>query len=163
MLRLVIPVPESAVPDIRPGSEVQVRVPVLNKTFQGIVARVSDQLDLSTRTMHTEIDVPNPRLEIVPGMYAEASLVLKKRPDTLSVPVESIERQGASATVLLVTKENHLQERQVQLGIETSDQVEVLSGLNENDLVVVGNRSQLRVGMAVQPKLISNALTSGGM
>ena len=163
VLRLVIPVPESAVPDIRPGSEVQVRVPVLNKTFQGIVARVSDQLDLSTRTMHTEIDVPNPRLEIVPGMYAEASLVLKKRPDTLSVPVESIERQGASATVLLVTKENHLQERQVQLGIETSDQVEVLSGLNENDLVVVGNRSQLRVGMAVQPKLISNALTSGGM
>jgi RND family efflux transporter MFP subunit len=142
---------------------VQIRVPVLNKTFQGTVARVSDQLDLSTRTMHTEIDVPNSRLEIVPGMYAEASLVLKKRPDALSVPVEAIERQGASATVLLVTKENHLQERQVQLGIETSDQVEVLSGLNENDLVVVGNRSQLRVGMAVQPKLISSALTSGGM
>ena len=159
----MIPVPESAVPDIRRGSEVQVRVPVLNKTFQGTVARVSDQLDLSTRTMHTEIDVPNPRLEIVPGMYADASLVVKERPNTLSVPVESIERQGTSATVFLVTKENQLQERQVQLGIETPDQVEVLSGLNENDLVVVGNRSQLRAGMTVRPKLISNALTNGGM
>jgi multidrug efflux pump subunit AcrA (membrane-fusion protein) len=96
-------------------------------------------------------------------MYAEVSLALKQRPNTLSVPVEAIERQGASATVLLVNSQNQLQERQVQLGIETSDQVEVLSGLNENDLVVVGNRSQLRAGMTVRPKLISNALTSGGI
>lgn len=163
VLRLVIPVPESAVPDIRRGGEVQVRVPVLNKTFQGTVARVSDQLDLSTRTMHTEIDVPNPRLEIIPGMYAEASLVLKERPNTLSVPVQAVEHQGATATILLVNSENQLQERQVQLGIETPDQVEVLSGLNENDLVVVGNRSQLRAGMTVRPRLISNAPSSGGM
>ena len=163
VLRLVIPVPESAVPDIRRGSELRVRVPVLNKTFQGTVARVSDQLDLSTRTMHTEIDVPNPGLEIVPGMYAEASLVLKERSDVLSVPVQAIERQGTGTSVFVVNKENQVQEQQVQLGIETSDQAEVISGLNENDLVVVGNRSQLRPGMTVRPKLISSAMTSGGL
>jgi RND family efflux transporter MFP subunit len=163
LLRLVIPVPESAVPTIKIGSGVEVRVPVLNKTFQGTVARVSDEVDLSTRTMRTEIDVPNPHLEIVPGMYAEASLVLKQRPDALSVPVQAIDHQEGGATVLLVNQEDQLQERPVQLGIETSDRVEVLSGLNENDLVVVGNRSQLRPGMKVQPKLVSNVPTSGGM
>ncbi len=163
LLRLVIPVPESAVPTIKIGGTVEIRVPVLNKTFQGTVARVSDQVDLSTRTMYTEIDVPNPHLEIVPGMYAEASLVLKQRPDALSVPVEAIDRQAGGATVLLVNGEDQVEERPVQLGIETSDRVEVLSGLDENDLVVVGNRSQLRPGMKVQPKLVSNAPTSGGM
>jgi RND family efflux transporter MFP subunit len=163
LLRLVIPVPESAVPTIKIGGGVEVRVPVLNKTFQGTVARVSDEVDLSTRTMRTEIDVPNPHLEIIPGMYAEASLVLKQRPDALSVPVQAIDNQAGGATVLLVNSEDQLQERPVQLGIETADRVEVLSGLNENDLVVVGNRSQLRPGMKVQPKLVSNVPVSGGV
>ena len=163
LLRLVIPVPESAVPTIKIGGKVEVRVPVLNKTFQGTVARVSDEVDLSTRTMHTEIDVPNPHREIIPGMYAEASLVLKERSDTLSVPIQAIDHQAGGTTVLMVNKQNQVQERPVQLGIETPDQVEVLSGLDQNDLVVVGNRSQLRPGMTVQPKLVSNGLTSGGM
>lgn len=163
VLRLVIPVPESAVPNIRPGSSVQVRVPVLNKTFQGTVARVSDQVDLSTRTMHTEIDVPNANLVIIPGMYAEASLVLKEKHDALAVPVQALDQQGGRVTVFAIDRNNRIQERQVQLGIETPDQVEVLSGLDENDLVVVGNHSQLRVGSTIQPKLISNGLTGGGM
>jgi multidrug efflux pump subunit AcrA (membrane-fusion protein) len=87
LLRLVIPVPESAVPGIRLGNPVQVQVPVLGKTFQGTVARISDQVDLSTRTMHTEIDVSNPKLEIIPGMYAKASIILKEKHGALVVPV----------------------------------------------------------------------------
>ena len=161
LLRLVIPVPESAVPEIRLGSPVQVRVPVLGKTFQGIVARIADQVDLSTRTMHTEIAVPNPGLQIVPGMYAEASLVLKENQMVLSVPVQALARQEDRVTVFLVDKDNKIQERQVQVGIEMPDQVEILSGLDENDIVVIGNRSQLRTGMAIQPKLISSASTGG--
>ncbi len=162
VLRLVVPVPESAVPDIRSGTSVQVRVPVLGKVFQGTVARVSDQVDLSTRTMHAEIDVANANLMIVPGMYAEASLVLKEKQGTLAVPVQALDRQEGRVTVFAVDKNNKIEERQVQTGIETPDLVEVVSGLNENDLVVVGNRSQLRTGTTIQPKLVSNGLTSGG-
>jgi len=163
LLRVVIPVPESAVPDIRMGSSVQVRVPVLGKTFQGKVARLSGQVDFSTRTMHTEIEVPNPKLEIVPGMYAEASIVLREKREALAVPVQALSREGSKVTVFLVDKNNKIQERPVQLGIETPDQVEVVSGLDQDDLVVVGNRSQLRPGMTIVPKLISAASTSGGM
>lgn len=163
LLRLVIPVPESAVPDIRPGSPVEVRVPVLRKTFQGTVARVADQVDLSTRTMHTEIDVRNPTLEIIPGMYAEASLVLKQEHDALAVPVQALNQQQGRATVLRVDKNHQIQEQQIQVGIETPDQVEVLSGLDENDLVVIGNRSQLRAGATIRPKLIASGSSSGGM
>jgi RND family efflux transporter MFP subunit len=163
LLRLVIPVPESAVSKIRLGSAVEVSVSTLGKKFQGKVARFADQVDTATRTMHTEVDVPNPKGELVPGMYASVSLVLNDERNALAVPVQALARTEDRVSVLLIDKQNKLEERAVQIGIETPDQVEILSGLNEGDLVVVGNRSQLQPGMTVQPKIISSAQTSGGM
>src|SRR5262249_25777521 len=60
-LRLILPVPESMVPSIHLGSQVEVRVQSLGRTFQGRVARFSDRVSSSTRTMDTEVDVANPR------------------------------------------------------------------------------------------------------
>lgn len=162
LLRLVIPIPESAVSKIRLGSPVEVSVSTLGKKFQGKVARFADQVDMATRTMHTEVDVPNPTGELVPGMYASASLVLNDERNALSVPIQALTRTEDRVSVLLINKQNKLEERSVQIGIETPDQVEILSGLNEGDFVVVGNQSQLQPGMAVQPKIISSAPTSGG-
>jgi RND family efflux transporter MFP subunit len=162
LLRLVIPIPESAVSKIRLGSPVEVSVSTLGKKFQGKVARFADQVDMATRTMHTEVDVPNPMGELVPGMYASASLVLSDERNALSVPIQALTRTEDRVSVLLINKQNKLEERSVQIGIETPDQVEILSGLNEGDFVVVGNQSQLQPGMAVQPKIISSAPTSGG-
>jgi RND family efflux transporter MFP subunit len=162
LLRLVIPIPESAVSKIRLGSPVEVSVSTLGKKFQGKVARFADQVDMATRTMHTEVDVPNPAGELVPGMYASASLVLNDERNALAVPIQALTRTEDHVSVLLINKQNKLEERSVQIGIETPDQVEILSGLNEGDLVVVGNQSQLQPGMAVQPKIISSAQTSGG-
>jgi RND family efflux transporter MFP subunit len=159
VLRLVIPVPESAVPNIRPGGKVEVRVTVLKKTFQGSVARIVHEVDLSTRTMHTEIDVPNPNLEIVPGMYAEASLALQEKRNALAIPVQALSRQEAHTTVFVVDPENKIQERTIQIGLETSNDVEVVSGLSDGQMVVVGNRSQLRPGMAVRPKQVSSSVS----
>jgi RND family efflux transporter MFP subunit len=162
LLRLVIPVPESAVSRIRLGSPVEVSVSTLEKKFEGKVARFADQVDMATRTMHTEVDVPNPSGELVPGMYASASLVLNNERNALAVPVQALTRAEDRITVLLIDKNNKLEERPVKIGIEAPDQVEILSGLAEGDLVVIGNRSQLQPGMAVQPKVISIAQTSGG-
>ena len=163
LLRLVIPVPESAVSKIRLGSPVEVSVSALGKKFQGKVARFADQVDTATRTMHTEVDVPNSSGELVPGMYASASLVLNDERNALAVPVQALTRTEDSVTVLLINRQNKLEERPVQIGTETPDQVEIISGLSEGDLVVVGNRSQLQPGIAVQPKVISSTHTSGGM
>lgn len=162
LLRLVIPVPESSVSKIRLGSPVEVEVSTLGKKFEGKVARFADQVDMATRTMHTEVDVPNPKGELVPGMYASASLILKDEKNALAVPVQSLNRAENQVTVLLINKQNKLEERAVRIGVEASDQVEILSGLAEGDLVVIGNRSQLQPGMAVQPKIVSIAQTSGG-
>ncbi len=160
-LRLVIPIPESAVPNTKIGSAVQVRVPVLNKTFKGTVARIADQLDLSTRTMHTEIDIPNPNLEIVPGMYAYATLVLQHRNNVLTVPVQALDRQGTDVSVLRVNAQHKLARVKVQTGLETPSFVEVTSGLNPGDMVVVSARSQLRNGETVEPEIVAVSTLQG--
>ncbi len=163
LMRLVIPVPESAVPEIRLGSPVEVRVPVLNKSFRGTVARFAGEVDVSTRTMHTEIDVPNPKLELVPGVYAEASITLREKRNALAVPIQAVIRTEDRTTVFTVGSDNKIQESTVQLGIETPNKIEILSGLTEGEMVVVGNRSQLRPGLRVQPKVTSETPVNGGL
>ena len=86
LFRLVIPVPESSVRYIRVGEAVAVHVPALNRTFPATVARFSVDVKESTRTMHTEVDVPNAQHLLMPGMYAEADLTLEQRSDVPTYP-----------------------------------------------------------------------------
>jgi RND family efflux transporter MFP subunit len=155
-LRLVVPVPESAVPQIHLGSVVQVRVGALNRTFEGRVARFSDALDSQTRTMETEIDVENRNGTLVDGMYAETSLILSEKDGVLTVPIQAVQREESGTSVLMVDREGRVQERAVKLGAEGNDLVEILSGLAEGDQVVIGNRSELRPGEKVHPKPVED-------
>ena len=153
LLRLMIQVPESAVSMIHLGSLAAIRVPELRRNFSGKVARFANMVTLDTRTMDTEIDVPNPKLELLPGMYATVSLQLDRKPDALIAPVESILRRGDSATALVVNRQSELEQRTLETGVETANQVEILSGLGDGELVITGGRSQLRPGEKVRPKL----------
>lgn len=151
-LRLVLPIPESAASRIRLGDVVNVRVQSLQKDFQGKVARFADSLDVQTRTMSTEIDFENRDGQLMPGMYAEAKLELRGKKDALVVPLEAITRSGTDATVLTINPQNVLEEKRVTLGLEGSANIEVLSGLQEGERIVVGSRALYRAGERVQPK-----------
>ena len=162
LLRLILPVPESAVPTVHLGQQVDVRVPTLKRSFPGKVERFSDKLSMATRTMDTEVDVTNPSLVIIPGMYAEVDLNLDSRHGVLVVPIPAVDvgSDESSGQVALVTPENHIEIRKVQLGLQTSTRVEIRSGLKEGDLVVVGSRSGLQAGQEVKPKITSMAAAS---
>jgi RND family efflux transporter MFP subunit len=151
LFRLVIPVPESYVRYIRVGDAVQVRVPSLDRTFPGKVARFSVDVREDTRTMHTEVDVPNPDRVLVPGMYAEASLALEKKDKALSVPLQAVSHENDHTSVYVVTPEKEIAIRPVTLGLQTSNDVEVLSGVSEGEMVVVSDRSGLKAGEKVRP------------
>ena len=155
-LRLSIAVPESAVSHIRVGAPVEVRVDALNRTLPGTVARSAGKVNPDTRTMETEVDVANPDLTLVPGMYAHASIALAHARGVVVVPVQAVDRTESGATVLLVTH-GQVERHAVTLGMEAPDRVEILTGVNEHDLVVIGNRSQLRPGTAVNTKLDAGA------
>jgi RND family efflux transporter MFP subunit len=126
----------------------------LNRNFQGRVARFADALDQQTRTMQTEIDVENRDGTLVDGMYAETNLTLSEKDGALTVPIQAVQREGSGASVLLVDDDGRIRERQVKLGEEGNDRIEILSGLSEKEQVVIGNRSEFRPGEKVQPKLV---------
>ncbi len=148
-LRLVLPVPESAVATIHAGQKVEVRVPTLKRTFSGKVSRFADSLALDTRTMHTEVDVPNLDWLLIPGMYAEVNLGLDRRDHVLTIPIVAVHDGHA----YVVTAENRVEVRKIETGLETADKVEVRSGLKEGEMVVVGSVSGLQSGATVHPKL----------
>jgi RND family efflux transporter MFP subunit len=161
LLRLSLPVPESAVPLVRLGEQVDVKVSALNRTFPGRVARFAAKVDEATRTMKTEVDVPNPKLELVPGMYAEVDLITEQRKNVLSVPVEAIDGSGSSTQVFAVRSSGVVQVVPIRPGVESAELVEIRSGdLKEGDEVVVGSRAGLKEGMKVQPKAIALARDS---
>ena len=155
LLRLVIPVPERAVSEIRDGQSLEVDVSGLKKTFTGKIARFSDQIDPATRTMHTEVTVPNPTFELVPGMYASVRIPLHSAANVLTIPVQAIQFTGAGQGVaLIVNPQKRLEKREVKLGLQTAAEAEVLSGLSEGDTVVFGEQNQFKDGQLVSPKLV---------
>ena len=157
MFRLVIPVPESYVRYIKIGDPIKVRVPALQRDFPGKVARFSVDVGQATRTMHTEVDVPNPKGLLIPGVYAEATLALDRKGDALVVPLQAVNQGSDRISVLVVNSSNKIEDREITIGIQTDNEAEVLSGLNEGDQVVISDRSGLRAGESVHPKLIQAA------
>jgi len=150
----VIPVPESYVRFIHVGDPVKVIVDSRNRTVGGRVARFSVDVKEETRTMHTEVDVPNPNRELVPGLYAEATITLEKKGNALAVPIQAL-NQGDHDTVYVVTPANKIEVRPVTVGIETPEYAEILSGLQEGESIVLGDRSSLKEGQSVKAKAIS--------
>ena len=157
-LRLDFPVTVDYVKDVQLGDSVEVRVDSLNgKTFTGTISRFTHEVDDNTRTMITEIEVPNPNLELMPGMYATVVLKVEKHLQALAVPTEAVAGEK-TPTVYVVNQVNQIEEHSVKLGLETADKYEILSGLHEGDLVVIGNRSGFQAGQKVEPKLIQLSL-----
>jgi len=154
LLRLDFPVSVEYVKDIHVGDKVEVRVESLGgRPFTGTVTRFTDKVADNTRTMITEIEVANPDLTIVPGMYATVVLKVEDHPDALAIPLQAAPAAGTTA-VLLINDRREIEERPVTLGLQTPSEYEVVSGLQEGDLVMMGNPAQLKPGQKVEPKLV---------
>jgi RND family efflux transporter MFP subunit len=155
-LRLDFPVSVAYVKDIQLGDQVEVRVESLKgKPFTGTISRSTQKVDEDTRTMIMEIEVPNPKLELVPGMYATVVLKVERRPQALVIPTEAVSTDKKTS-VYVVNHEQKIEERTVTLGLETPGKYEVLAGLKDGELVVLGSRSQFKPGQKVEAKPIDS-------
>jgi RND family efflux transporter MFP subunit len=152
VLRLVLPIPESIAAQIRLGQPIKVRVQALNQDFVGKVSRFADALNQQTRTMETEVDFQNKDGRLLPGMYVEADVSHDQKKNVLTVPAEAARQNGDSGTVLVVDAQNVVEERHVKLGQSDGTWIEILSGLNEGEHVIVGHLGEYRTGQKVQPK-----------
>jgi RND family efflux transporter MFP subunit len=153
LLRLMLPVPEEDVAAIRNGQHVSVDVPALQRTFDGTITRFADRVQMSTRTMTAEVDVKNPQLTLIPGMYAEVKLGTAEAKNATAVPPEAVDGTGDSQRLFLVDSAGKVQTRNVHTGIQSPQYVQILSGINAGDVVITGRRSDLHDGQKVQPLL----------
>lgn len=152
LLRLDFPVSVKYVQDVRLGAAVDVRVESLgNKTFSGDISRFTGQVNETTRTMITEVEVKNPNLEIFPGMYATVVLKVEHRWHVPTVPTEAVESKKTS-TVIVVNENNEIEQREVTLGLQTPNRYEVITGLKEGEKVMIGNQSRVHPGEKVTAK-----------
>ena len=151
LLRLIVPVPESAVSSVRVGSAVDVTVNTIERTFPGRVTRSEGKLALNTRTMNTEIDVPNRDYALVPGMYAQVNVHMKQSRDVLATPVDAIEEVDGAPRVYVV-RNSIILIVPVTTGIKTAEQQEIRSGLADGDMVVVAVMPACTMGSGFRPE-----------
>ncbi len=159
-LRLVFPVSMSYVPFIKVGLPIEIHIEGIEGSVPGKVSRFSREVDSATRNMHVEALVTNADLKLAPGLYVKVRLEFDRHTNVLTAPVQAISL-GESPTVAVIGKDNVLEERPVKIGLRSSDKVEIIAGLSENDLVVVAGRGQLKTGQRVQPKEVELPTAEG--
>jgi RND family efflux transporter MFP subunit len=161
LLRLVLPIPESIAGQIHLGEPVKVRVQALNQDFVGKVSRFADALNQQTRTMETEVDFQNKDGKLLPGMYVQADVAHDEKKNALTVPVEAVRQHGDNGAVFVVNAQNGVEEKHVKLGQSDGTRIEIVSGLNEGERVIVGHLGEYRTGQKVQPKELTDESESG--
>ena len=154
LLRLELPIPESAVSYVKVGFPVTVHIPTLSRDMNARIDRFSSQLQTSTRTMTAQLDIPNPGYAIKPGMFAEVTFRFASNASALVAPIMALDGTGETRQALRIVN-GVLSPVSVKVGVESSEFATILSGLAEGDVLVLSGRAQLKAGATVTPKLVT--------
>jgi RND family efflux transporter MFP subunit len=150
VVRIFVDVPEKAAIRIQPGQEATIRVPSLaGQEFKGHVARTAWALAAGTRTLRTEIDVPNADGRLRPGMYAQATLAISGETNSLVLPALSVAGRGNQAFCLAVDDAGKVRKIPLKVGADGDGEVEILSGLSGGENIISANPNAYRVGQRV--------------
>jgi RND family efflux transporter MFP subunit len=152
-IRVYVNVPELYAPSIRPGLGAYLELTQFpGRRFEGKVVRTANAIDQASRTLLTEVDVPNKTGELLPGGYSEVHLELKVSGSRLQVPVNALlfRAEGLRAVSVDADHKTHL--RPLQIGRDYGTTLEVLQGLNADDWIVVNPADSLDDGQQVNVK-----------
>jgi RND family efflux transporter MFP subunit len=151
-LRIQLYVPQDEALGVTPGVEAIVRVPEIpGRDFPGTVTRIADALQPGTRTLLTEIDVPNPDRVLSPGLYCNVELKIPRKTPSLIVPSDAVIFNSAGLTVAVV--ENGVARfHKITVARDFGTTVEVTLGVKEGDQVILNPAVDLTDGQKVQIK-----------
>ena len=150
-LRVYVNVPETYSPDIAPGVSADVQVPeVVGQKFPGEVVRTAGAIDPSTRTLLTEVRVPNPKGVLVPGQFGEVTFHLRSSRPAVVIPSNTLLFRAQGPQVALVQGDGRVHLQSIQLGRDFGNSLEVLSGLAPEDLVITNPSDSITEGALVE-------------
>jgi RND family efflux transporter MFP subunit len=151
-LRVMVAVPQANVRSLKVGMGVEILVPEFpGRVFKGEISRFAGALDISSRTLETEIRLPNPRNELFPGMYGEARFSFPSAQPAILLPSNAAIINTAGTQVAVVGEGDKIHLQHVTLGRDFGSQVEVLDGLAPGSRVVAAPRDSLYEGLEVTP------------
>ena len=151
VLRIFIFVPQSYALDIKPGQTADVSVRQLpNRVFEGTVTRTAGAIDPTSRTLLTEVQVPNPDGALLAGSYATVRFKVQQSDPPLVVPQTALLIDANGVRVALVDADGTLHYRPVQVGRNYGQDVEVLSGLQPSDVIATGIAANIVEGSHVE-------------
>jgi RND family efflux transporter MFP subunit len=161
-VRVFVDVPEKDATLAVPGAKAVVRVQALaNQQFEGKVTRTAWALESATRTLRTEIDIPNPEGKLRPGMYAYAIVTVEEHADALTLPASAVFRQADQAYCACVV-DGKVHRKPVGVGLNDGSAVEIVSGLDGAEAVIRSEAAALAEGQAVAQPPAAGAASSGG-
>jgi RND family efflux transporter MFP subunit len=162
-IRSYVSVPELYAPAVHPGLGAYLELTLYpGQKFQAKVVRTADAIDLSSRTLNTEVDVPNKSGQLLPGGYAQVHLLVGVKGTRLQVPVNALlfRAEGLRAVVVDANHKTHLQ--QLAIGRDYGTALEVLQGLSPDDWIVLNPPDSLDEGMPVNVKVVAQNAGPGG-
>ena len=149
-VRVRIDIPEQAIPRVRVGESVSIRVSAYpDRNFAGHIARISPSVSAQSRTLAVEAEVQNPNGELKPGQFATVRILLPQSGPAVLVPQRAL-RQVSGATYVFVIKNGRAEQRLVQTGQSEGDLVEINSGIAADEIVATSNVDQLSDGITVR-------------
>jgi len=160
-IRVYVNVPESNAPSIHPGLGAYLELTQYpGQKFQGKVVRTANAIDLSTRTLLTEVDVPNASGQLLPGGYAQMHLGVKIKGQRLQVPVNALLFRSEGLRAVVVDPNHHVHLQTLTVGRDYGVTLEVLNGLQPGDWIVLNPADSLIDGQEVHVKEVHNPMVA---
>jgi RND family efflux transporter MFP subunit len=163
IMRISVDIPETYSTDVNPGERALIKLQAMKgRTVEGKVTRTAWALDPKTRTIRTEIDIPNPGGKLRPGLYAYATVIVDERKGALTIPTTAVV-QDRDRTFCVVVVDGTAVRRTIEMGLKDGMRTEVASGLVGNEEVVAANSASLVDGqpVAVASSNLGAALPTG--
>lgn len=151
IIRFFVDVPQYFFRDIHVGLDAEVRINEYpDRIFKGKVVRYAKALDPIARTMSTEVDVENPHGEIAPGLYATVRFALKPSSGRYIVPTNALIIRSGTPRIALVDAKDIVHIKSVQIGRDYGKTIEIVSGLEENDRIIINPTEKIVEGTKVE-------------
>jgi multidrug efflux system membrane fusion protein len=149
-LRVFVSVPQAYAPFIKPGVKTTITLQEFpGQKFAASVARTAEAIDPATRTLLTEVDVPNRDGRLLPGSFGEVHFAVGANVQRLTVPVNAMLFRSAGAQVAVVGPDHKIELRPLTIGRDYGTSLEVLGGLAVSDQIVVNPPDSLEQGQQV--------------
>lgn len=151
-LRTYLNVPQSDADSVRPGQKATLVIPDLaGRKFPGVVTRTANALDPASRTLLVEVQASNSSGLLMPGMYAQVDLAVPRKEPPLVIPGDTLVVRDNVTQVAVISSDGTVHFQRIQLGRDLGDRLEVLSGLEQGQLLAVNPSDAVRDGVKVKP------------